>query len=93
MLLRNNRFFNLHTLLHQYFVKLFILEFFIIKISTHVYLGKNCYNLFRLIDLLTHQKDLTTVDWLYHQMQKYLGEHLVRLGLVRDGLSEVDIKV
>ena len=47
----------------------------------------------RLIDLLSGQEDLVTVDWLYHQMQKILSEHLVELGLVKEGLSEVELKV
>ena len=47
----------------------------------------------RLIDLLSEQEDLVTVDWLYHQIQNFLSEHLVSLGLVEEGLSEVELKV
>jgi hypothetical protein len=53
----------------------------------------SAFSFFRLIDLLSDQDDLVTVDWLYHQMQKLLGEHLVRLGLVKEGLSEVELKL
>jgi len=53
----------------------------------------SAFSFFRLIDLLSDQDDLVTVDWLYHQMQKLLGEHLVRLGLVKEGLSEIELKL
>jgi Xaa-Pro aminopeptidase len=46
-----------------------------------------------LIAILEKHEDLITVDWLYHQMQEVLGQHLVRLGLVKAGLSEIELKV
>ena len=46
-----------------------------------------------LIATLERHDDLITVDWLYHQMQKILGSHLIRLGLVDPGISELDLRV